>query len=191
MFIFFTSTISNITCFFKVILNNILFNNKKDLEPTGIVTWNVPTNQKIIAFTFDDGPDIIYTKMILEILEQYCAKATFFMLGNRMQKYPGLVQLVLNKKHEIGNHTMNHIYANNATSQKIQEDALQGQKQISKYMKGAALFRPAGGYVNQTVLTLAKKNKYQIVFWSWTQDPRDWSSPETHVIVKLSTLVPI
>lgn len=57
---------------------------REDLEPTGIVTWDVPVNKKIIAFTFDDGPHAIYTPKILEVLKRNDAKATFFMIGFRM-----------------------------------------------------------------------------------------------------------
>lgn len=51
---------------------------RKELEPTGYVTWEVPNNEKIIAITFDDGPDPTYTPQILNLLRQYKAEATFF-----------------------------------------------------------------------------------------------------------------
>lgn len=113
---------------------------KEDLESTGIVTWDVPMDKKIIAFTFDDGPNIIYTPKILEVLERYDAKSTFFMIGFRMQQEPQLVPDVLKKGHEIGNHIMNHLYAQNSTSQKIQQDILDGQKYIEKWSKDPLLF---------------------------------------------------
>lgn len=53
---------------------------QKELEPTGYVTWEVPNNEKIIAITFDDGPDPTYTPQILNLLRQYKAEATFFMI---------------------------------------------------------------------------------------------------------------
>ena len=51
---------------------------QKELEPTGYVTWEVPNNEKIIAITFDDGPDPTYTPQILNLLRQYKAEATFY-----------------------------------------------------------------------------------------------------------------
>ncbi|WP_436628205.1 polysaccharide deacetylase family protein [Bacillus thuringiensis] len=155
---------------------------REDLEPTGMVTWEVPTNKKIIAFTFDDGPNDIYTPQILEVLEQYDAKATFFMIGFRIQQAPQLVKTVLNNGHEIGNHTMNHVYAQNKSPKKIQNDILEGQKYIEKWSKSPLLFRPPGGYINDTVLTTVKQQGGQIVLWSWHQDPRDWSNPGVHTI---------
>ena len=50
---------------------------RKELEPTGYVTWEVPNNEKIIAITFDDGPDPTYTPQVLDLLRQYKAEATF------------------------------------------------------------------------------------------------------------------
>lgn len=50
---------------------------RKELEPTGYVTWEVPNNEKIIAITFDDGPDPTYTTQVLHLLRQYKAEATF------------------------------------------------------------------------------------------------------------------
>lgn len=50
---------------------------QKELEPTGYVTWEVPNNEKVIAITFDDGPDPTYTPQILDLLHQYKAEATF------------------------------------------------------------------------------------------------------------------
>ncbi|WP_242475793.1 polysaccharide deacetylase family protein [Bacillus cereus group sp. N6] len=156
--------------------------SRRYLEPTGIVTWDVSTNKKVIAITFDDGPHAIYTQQILEVLDKYNAKATFFMLGFRIQRYPQLVQAVLSRGHEIGNHTMKHVYANDATSQQIQADILEGQKYIEKYKKNSLLFRPPGGYVNDAVFTIAKQKRYQIVLWSWHQDPHDWSKPGVNAI---------
>lgn len=156
---------------------------REDLEPTGIVTWDVPVNKKIIAFTFDDGPNAIYTPEILEVLKRNDAKATFFMIGFRMQNEPQLVQAVLKKGHEIGNHTMNHLYARNSTSKKIKNDILEGQKYIEKWGKSPLLFRPPGGYVNEIVFKTVKEQGGHIVLWSWHQDPRDWSNPGINTIV--------
>lgn len=156
---------------------------RKDLEPTGIVTWDVPLNKKVIALTFDDGPSVKYTPQVLDVLKKYDAKATFFMIGFRMEQSPQLVQAVLKNGHEIGNHTMNHIYAQEANSQIVKHDILKGQEFIEKWSKDSILFRPPGGYINETVLTMIEQQHGHIVLWSWHQDPRDWSKPGIHTIV--------
>ncbi|PEE40578.1 polysaccharide deacetylase family sporulation protein PdaB [Bacillus pseudomycoides] len=156
---------------------------RKELEPTGYVTWEVPNNEKIIAITFDDGPDPTYTPQVLELLHQYKAEATFFMIGFRVQRNPYLVKQVLKEGHEIGNHTMNHLYARSASDERLKDDILAGKKYLQKWVKEPLLFRPPGGYINDAVFTTAKEAGYQTVLWSWHQDPKDWANPGTESIV--------
>lgn len=157
---------------------------RKDLEPTGNVTWEVPNNEKLIAITFDDGPDPTYTPQILNLLHQYKAKATFFMIGFRIQRNPYLVNQVLKEGHEIGNHTMNHLYARDASDEKLKSDILEEKNYLQKWIEKPMLFRPPGGYINDAVLATAKEAGYQIVLWSWHQDPKDWANPGTESIVR-------
>lgn len=156
---------------------------RKELEPTGYVTWEVPNNEKIIAITFDDGPDPTYTPQVLHLLRQYKAEATFFMIGFRVQRNPYLVKQVLKEGHEIGNHTMNHLYASNSSDEKLENDILDGKKFFEKWVKEPLLFRPPGGYINDAVFKTAKEAGYQTVLWSWHQDPRDWANPGVESIV--------
>jgi peptidoglycan/xylan/chitin deacetylase (PgdA/CDA1 family) len=69
---------------------------------------------KVCYLTFDDGPDGIYTTAILDILKQYDVKATFFVLGSRVNAYPAVTRRMLAEGHVIGNHTYSHNYANNS-----------------------------------------------------------------------------
>ena len=71
--------------------------------------WRVKTDEKVIYLTFDDGPIPEITEFVLEILEKYQAKATFFCIGGNIQKYPNVFQQVVNQGHTIGNHTFNHL----------------------------------------------------------------------------------
>ena len=75
---------------------------RKQIEPTRQVIWDVATNKKVIALTFDDGPSPIYTPQVLAVLEQYGAHATFFQIGNRMRRYPDIVEQLVDAGHEIG-----------------------------------------------------------------------------------------
>jgi cellulose synthase/poly-beta-1,6-N-acetylglucosamine synthase-like glycosyltransferase/peptidoglycan/xylan/chitin deacetylase (PgdA/CDA1 family) len=65
-------------------------------------------NDKTIALTFDDGPDPVWTPAILDVLQRYHAKATFFLVGSRVAEYPGLVEEIAARGNEIGNHTATH-----------------------------------------------------------------------------------
>jgi peptidoglycan-N-acetylglucosamine deacetylase len=72
-------------------------------------TWKIPTDKKEIFLTFDDGPIPEITEFVLEELEKFQAKATFFCIGGNIEKYPKIFHMVLNQNHSIGNHTFNHL----------------------------------------------------------------------------------
>ncbi|MEI4618216.1 polysaccharide deacetylase family protein [Bacillus cereus] len=74
----------------------------------GKAMWQVDTNEKLIALTFDDGPNPHATEKIVELLKKYDAKATFFVIGENVQKYPELVKKTYENGNEIGNHSWNH-----------------------------------------------------------------------------------
>lgn len=71
--------------------------------------WNIPTTNKTIYLTFDDGPTPGITHWVLDVLKQYNAKATFFCIGNNIEKHPEIFQNILKEGHAIGNHTHNHL----------------------------------------------------------------------------------
>lgn len=72
-------------------------------------TWKVPTNEKKIFLTFDDGPIPEMTPDILDLLNQFDAKATFFCVGDNVRKYPELFERMKQEGHSLGNHTFNHV----------------------------------------------------------------------------------
>ena len=71
----------------------------------GEAILSVPTNEKIIALTFDDGPNPPYTTQILELLTQYGARATFFVVGQNVQNHPDTVRNLFHNGNELGNHS--------------------------------------------------------------------------------------
>lgn len=74
----------------------------------GKQVWRVPTNQKIVALTFDDGPNEPYTSQILNLLEKYNQHATFFVVGINVERNQGVVKLTQQKGHEVALHSYNH-----------------------------------------------------------------------------------
>ncbi|TCP53400.1 peptidoglycan/xylan/chitin deacetylase (PgdA/CDA1 family) [Tumebacillus sp. BK434] len=127
---------------------------------------------KRAALTFDDGPHPKYTLKILELLDQYHAKATFFMLGNRVDFYPEIARKVAEKGHELGNHTWNH---KDLSTINLQEGIREIEKTnaIIKKTTGrpATVFRPPYGAINEQVQTAT--NSPAVL---WTVDTLDWKS---------------
>ena len=87
-----------------------------------MVVKNGSSKEKIIALTFDDGPHPKYTNQILDILDKYDAKATFFVLGKFAEAYPEIIKRQYKEGHEIGNHTYSHININKVSKEKLQEE---------------------------------------------------------------------
>ena len=77
-------------------------------EAEPVVIWGGPPTVKQVALTFDDGPSPHYTPEIMMVLHHYRAQATFFVLGEKVEKYPYLVHALLGAGHEVGNHTFDH-----------------------------------------------------------------------------------
>ncbi|OXS58237.1 polysaccharide deacetylase [Cohnella sp. CIP 111063] len=149
------------------------------------VVWEVPMKEKLIALTFDDGPNPVTTPKILDLLAANDAKSTFFVVGKRMDRYPDVVRREAKEGHEVANHTYNHLYLNHRISQQRLEDELsRTEKQIvSLTGKHSLWFRPPGGFFNDSVVRIARERGYTMVLWSWHQDTKDWSSPGTRRIV--------
>ena len=71
--------------------------------------WQIPTAQKEIFLSFDDGPHPRITPMVLDMLASHGAKASFFCIGDRVKRFPGIYQRILDEGHAIGNHTFHHL----------------------------------------------------------------------------------
>lgn len=133
------------------------------------------TDKKMIALTFDDGPDPNVTERILETLSQYNAKATFFMLGKNAQAYSNVAKKVADAGHEIANHTIEHPDLVTLSIEGIQNQLVQSQNQIEEATgKRPIYFRPPYGSYNDNVLNIAKESNQKVIMWS--VDTRDWES---------------
>ena len=148
------------------------------------VVWNVETDQKLIALTFDDGPNPVYTPQILDILKQYQAKATFFVLGKRVQMYPQIAIREVIEGHEIANNTFDHHFLHHVSPEKLKEEIRQTQEVIFDVTEQIpSVFRPPGGIYDDALIELAREEHITVVMWSWYQDTRDWKKPGVDNIV--------
>jgi peptidoglycan/xylan/chitin deacetylase (PgdA/CDA1 family) len=82
--------------------------NSSTFQLFGDYVARVDTEDRVVALTFDDGPDPTHTPRILTVLDQHHVKATFFMLGRNVERYPAVAREVLRRGHEIGNHSYSH-----------------------------------------------------------------------------------
>ncbi len=146
---------------------------------SGII-YELPTRDKIIALTFDDGPHPVYTPQILDILEQYQVPATFFMIGNRMEEYPEIVKEVSARGHLVANHTHTHPQNLRAESlENIREEIYQCQQSIERLAnQDTYLFRPPRGILNPKIIKMLHKEGYTVVLWSISADHHDAPTPE-------------
>jgi len=159
--------------------------NRAYYEARGEIVWEVPTDEKVIALTFDDGPDPQNTPKILDLLKHYDAKATFFTLGSRVMRFPDIARRAVAEGHELSNHTYSHLYYRKGMDrQRYFDDVRKAQQAIAQVTgKIPHLFRPPGGYYNDSVVEAAKQVNALVVLWSWHQDTRDWRSPGVQAIV--------
>lgn len=128
------------------------------------------SNAKHVALTFDDGPHPDVTTQILNILDQYHAKATFFMLGNRVQHYPEIAQDVLAHGHEIGNHTWGHPVLTKMTAEQISLEYTKTDQTIFNAIGHyPTAFRPPYGATNDFVAS-----QIPMPVTLWTVDTLDW-----------------
>ncbi len=106
------------------------------------VTWEVRTDAKLIALTFDDGPRPEWTNLVLETLELYETPATFFLVGRRVLKYPYVLRGRMDR-HDVGNHTWDHLDLARRSQTEAYDDLKQAHDAIIEITgKTPRLFRP-------------------------------------------------
>lgn len=123
------------------------------------VVWNKPTRDKILYLTFDDGPTPEVTTKVLDLLDAYQAKATFFCIGENVNKHPEIYSRIIADGHSIGNHTNTHPNSWKVSDTSYLHDVEEAQKVID-----SNLFRPPYGKLTPRTLFSLKK-KFRIIMW--------------------------
>ena len=123
--------------------------------------WKVssPSASPTIYFTFDDGPIPQLTPWVVEQLEAFDAKATFFCVGNNVRRYPELVKATLAAGHSIGNHTMHHLDGWQSDNMPYFHDVRHCAVQVK-----TSLFRPPYGRLKPSQAQFLQRH-YQVVMW--------------------------
>jgi len=174
------------------------YNNEKELEALStskdivndyedIIIKRGSSDEKIIALTFDDGPDKDYTPQVLDILKKYNVKATFFVVGENVEWNSKILKRQYEEGHEIGNHTFTHINVSKKGYDEIYKE-INSTQQLVKDIIGIEpkLFRPPYRAISKAMCNIVKEKDMNVVLWS-NLDPRDWSNPGTNYIVNIIT----
>jgi polysaccharide deacetylase family sporulation protein PdaB len=139
------------------------------------------TNLHEIALTFDDGP-ALDTPIFLNILRKYHVSATFFMLGEWVQRYPDLARAVLADGHAIGDHTWDHPDLTRLSTNTVIRELTSARSTIQRVTGiTPTIFRPPYGAYNYRILNTAYALQFSTILWSC--DPADWSRPGVNAII--------
>ncbi|GAA1613615.1 hypothetical protein GCM10009679_17250 [Saccharothrix algeriensis] len=128
--------------------------------------WHVNTSRPLVALTFDDGPEPDWTPRVLDALDELGAKATFFVVGERLVKNAGLVKGRY-ARHEVGNHTWAHKDLAQRDERKVREQLRRCHDAITEHVgRVPTLLRPPWGHLGGSTLTVAEEFGYDVIMWS-------------------------
>ncbi len=136
-----------------------------------------------VALTFDDGPDPTWTPQVLDILDRYGVKGTFFVTGAQVAAHPDLARAIVQRGHSIGNHTWNHPHLTRLSQQDL-VDQLAGTSNIIRDATGGYIvscarppYRDGDQRVFDTIASLGMRPAY------WSVDPNDYLRPAPGTLV--------
>lgn len=133
----------------------------------GVFRIKDPEGRKVVYLTFDDGPIPESTPWLLDLLDRYGIKATFFMVGDNVRKYPELYADIIRRGHKAGNHTMHHIRGSREWTSKYIKDV----KKAAEYID-TDLFRPPHGWMRFSQKEVLSRH-YRIIMYDLVT--RDYS----------------
>ena len=137
--------------------------------------WDIPNKENKVFLTFDDGPIPEITEWTLEQLKKYDAKATFFCIGNNIEKHPEIFNNIITQGHALGNHTFNHLNGWKNSTEDYIENVKLCQSQITNPKSHPSdselaqqilnLFRPPYGRIKPSQSRILRKLGYKIIMW--------------------------
>lgn len=141
---------------------------------------SVDTNgEKLVALTFDDGPDPIYTAQVLDILKENAVPATFFVVGQHAVLRPDLVQRAVREGHEIENHTYTHPHLDTQPAMRVEEEISNTEAVITTLSNYRPVyFRPPRRMYNQQIIDTSKARGYRLVLWTIGLEHHASQTPE-------------
>lgn len=175
--------------FFTMILATITIKINKDFDSLNVFSptkelpiYSVEREDKKIAISFDAAYGDEYTIDILDTLDKYDVKTTFFLVKFWVENFPNRVEEINKRGHEIGNHSATHPNMSQLSSEQIAEELNSTGDEISKITgKKPTVFRPPYGDYNDNLILEAKKNGYYTI--QWDVDSIDWKELGTQSVV--------
>ena len=150
--------------------NSILSKTFQSTKTTTSTLPLVKDNHKRVALTFDDGPHPKVTEQILDILDEFDAKATFFMLGKNIEQYPEIVKDIYARGHEIGNHSWSHPVLTKLSLKEAKKEYNETEQiLIDTIGENSTVFRAPYGAINDNIKAFVPTNSV-----SWSLDTLDW-----------------
>ena len=124
--------------------------------------WHIPNSENKVYLTFDDGPTPEITNWVLNELEKYKAKATFFCIGKNVEKHPDVYNNIIKNGHSVGNHTLNHLNGWFTNGETYTENVALAANVLSENCK---LFRPPYGKIKPSQAKKLQDSGYKIIMW--------------------------
>lgn len=156
----------------------------------GDVICRVETDENIVALTFDDGPTPEGTDAVLATLDRYNIKATFFLIGNRMERWPGQAEKLIAAGHELGNHTYSH-KRNLLRSQGFyRQEVRKADALLRQARSDTTLFRPPFGKRLIGLPLEVEAAGYRTIMWDVEGHAERYDDPETYAADIVSRVRP-
>lgn len=184
---------------FKLFKTAVIFTVRIISRPITALTLNmlgtithVSTKAPVVALTFDDGPDPQWTPRLVDILNRYQARATFFMIGKNAKKYPNIVSSVAEAGHEICNHTWDHSSFPLISRRERRRQILSCAEALVPY--GQKLFRPPWGHQNFLTLLHVTLLGYKVITWNlhafdWLEKDPAWMTSHLEKSIKPGSII--
>jgi peptidoglycan/xylan/chitin deacetylase (PgdA/CDA1 family) len=133
--------------------------------------WRFKTKEKVVYLTFDDGPIPEITPWVLDLLDKYGIRATFFCVGDNVRKYPEIFKMLKERGHNVGNHTFHHIQGLKVRTKTYLKDV-----ELAAQLIDSRLFRPPHGHIRLPQFYILRR-KYRMILWDVVT--RDYSRIKT------------
>jgi len=161
----------------------VAFRQIPAFDPFGRVHWRLPRQAaRTCAVTFDDGPSA-ETPRVLEILQRYDVKATFFVLSSNARRHPEALRMLAANGHTIAVHGVSHQKLHHATEADIERELSTSARELADLgVSPAALYRPPHGLKNGAVFRVTRRLGYRV--WAWSRGIWDTDRPAPELLVK-------